>query len=47
MISMSPYHRLEDGQFQNEDGEIDYHEISLALKLSEKQKLEILFMKWN
>lgn len=37
------YLLLEDGQFVNSDGEIDYHEISLELKISETKVRNFIY----
>ena len=37
------YLLLEDGQFVNEHGEIDFHEISLALKISETKVRNLIY----
>jgi len=34
---------LEDGQFKNEFGEIDYHEMSLALRISETKVRNLVY----
>ena len=34
---------LEDGQFKNEIGEIDYHEMSLALRISETKVRNLVY----
>lgn len=37
------YLLLEDGQFVNKNGDIDYHEISLALKISETKVRNLIY----
>lgn len=34
---------LEDGQFKNEEGEIDYHEMSMALRISESKVRNLVY----
>jgi hypothetical protein len=34
---------LEDGQFVNRDGEIDYHEMSLTLRISEAKVRNLVY----
>lgn len=37
------YLLLEDGQFMNDDGDIDFHEVSLALKISETKVRNLIY----
>jgi hypothetical protein len=37
------YLLLEDGQFMNDDGDIEFHEVSLALKISETKVRNLIY----